>query len=743
MKLLYGIAILPLLAFAAPAEAAQTGVRHDARHASELAALRQGEDPFATVYILTSRKTWDSGVGLIARNPLARRDSVGSELVIGQIKAYQLSDVSHVVHENEKRCGGYFAFNSQAEAEAFLRSDRAASSLKTTFATYTIDNQATVNPWLPQVSESNIRGTINHLSTAYLNRYYASTTGQTSANWIRDTWLALGNGRSDVTAELFTACSNCSTQPSVILTVQGTDLANEVVVLGGHLDSISNSGSGNSMNAPGADDDASGIATLTEVIRIALANGWKPRRTVKFMGYAAEEVGLRGSNAIAQAYKAQGVNVVGVLQLDMTNYRGGSSLDMRIITDFSNASLKTFFGTLFDTYLGPLGMARGTYTCGYGCSDHASWTSAGFPAAMMYEAGEYDFLHTTSDTMATMGNTATASVALAKFGLAYLGELAKTAGAGNAPPVANFSYAASGLTANFTDLSGDSDGSIVSRSWNFGDGGTSTAANPSHAYSAGGSYSVTLTVTDNSGASNSKTQNVVVTDPSGSTALSNGVAVTGLSATTGNVLNFTLAVPAGATSLKFEMTGGTGNADLYVKFGSAPTDTVYDCRPFKTTNTETCDIPTPQAGTYYVRIKARKTFSNARLTGSYVVPGGGGGGGGGVQTYSNNVAMALPDRGTVNSSILVSGRSGNAATATQVGVNITHPRRGELRILLIAPDGTNYLLKAANSADTAANVVETYTVNASNEALNGTWKLRVTDQTTGQSGTLNSWTLRF
>ena len=114
-----------------------------------------------------------------------------------------------------------------------------------------------------------------------------------------------------------------------------------------------------------------------------------------------------------------------------------------------------------------------------------------------------------------------------------------------------------------------------------------------------------------------------------------------------------------------------------------------------------------------------------------------------MQTYSNNVAMALPDRGTVNSSILVSGRSGNAATATQVGVNITHPRRGELRILLIAPDGTNYLLKAANSADTAANVVETYTVNASNEALNGTWKLRVTDQTTGQSGTLNSWTLRF
>lgn len=741
MKLLYATAIMPLLAFSMASAAAQpqSGARHDSRHASELASLRKGEDPFATVYIVTSRKTWDSGVNLIGRNPVSRRDSLGSDLVVGQVKAYQLSDVSHVVHKNEKRCGGYFAFNTMAEAEAFLRSDRAAASLKTTFATYTIDNQATVNPWLPQVAESNIRGTINHLSTAYLNRYYASSTGQTSANWIRDTWLALGNGRSDVTAELFTACSNCSTQPSVILTVQGTDLANEVVVLGGHLDSISNSGSGNSMNAPGADDDASGIATLTEVIRIALANGWKPRRTVKFMGYAAEEVGLRGSNAIAQAYKAQGVNVVGVLQLDMTNYRGGSSLDMRVITDYSNATLKTFFGTLFDTYLQPLGMARGTYTCGYGCSDHASWTSAGYPAAMMYEAGEYDFLHTTSDTMATMGNTAAASVAFAKFGLAYLGEMAKTAGGANAAPTANFSYAATGLTANFTDSSTDSDGSIVSRSWSFGDGGTSTATNPSHAYAAGGSYSVTLTVTDNSGASNSKTQSVAVTDPSGSTALSNGVAVSGLAATTGNALNYTLVVPAGASSLRFEIAGGTGNADLYVKFGSAPTDTVYDCRPFKASNAEVCDFPTPQAGTYYVRIKARKSFSNVRVTGSYVVPGGGGG----VQTYSNNSPMTLPDRGTVNSSILVSGRSGNAATATQVGVNITHPRRGDLRILLIAPDGTNYLLKAANAADTAANVVETYTVNASNEVLNGTWKLRVTDQTAGQAGTLNSWTVRF
>jgi PKD repeat protein len=67
----------------------------------------------------------------------------------------------------------------------------------------------------------------------------------------------------------------------------------------------------------------------------------------------------------------------------------------------------------------------------------------------------------------------------------------------NQAPTAGFSSSALGLTVNFTDASTDSDGTIASRSWNFGDGGVSTSTNPSHTYAAGGSYNVTLTVTDN------------------------------------------------------------------------------------------------------------------------------------------------------------------------------------------------------------------------------------------------------
>jgi PKD repeat protein len=83
----------------------------------------------------------------------------------------------------------------------------------------------------------------------------------------------------------------------------------------------------------------------------------------------------------------------------------------------------------------------------------------------------------------------------------------------NAPPVADFTFTTTDLTANFTDASTDSDGTIVSWSWNFGDGNTSTVQNPSHTYAAGGTYTVNLTVTDDDGATDSVSKPVTVTAP--------------------------------------------------------------------------------------------------------------------------------------------------------------------------------------------------------------------------------------
>ena len=382
------------------------------------------------VYLVSSRATFEGFQGH-ARLRAARRGRMGNELVVSEADPARLPWISEAVHRNERRCGGFFAFDTLAQAEAFVRADRSAQALAAAPA-YTLDNRRTVDRWLTRVEEPRIRATIAHLSS-YRNRYYASATGRTSAEWIRDSWRALAADRADVDVELFTACGNCGTQPSVILTIHGGGLRDQVVVLGAHLDSINAAGGGSpTQAAPGADDDASGIAVLTEVLRIALADGWRPRRTVKFIGYAAEEVGLRGSNAIAQSFRAADMDVHAVLQVDMTNYKSGAVRDMRLISDYSSEALKSFSGQLFDVYLAPRGYTRGTYACGYACSDHASWTAAGYPSAMMFEAGDinggYPYIHTTRDTLASMGDSAQHSVKFAQFALAFLGETAKTRG---------------------------------------------------------------------------------------------------------------------------------------------------------------------------------------------------------------------------------------------------------------------------------------------------------------------------
>lgn len=82
----------------------------------------------------------------------------------------------------------------------------------------------------------------------------------------------------------------------------------------------------------------------------------------------------------------------------------------------------------------------------------------------------------------------------------------------NQPPVAAFTSTANGLTLSVNGSgSSDPDGTIASYAWNFGDGGTATGATASRTYAAAGSYNVSLTVTDNKGATNTKTQAVTVT----------------------------------------------------------------------------------------------------------------------------------------------------------------------------------------------------------------------------------------
>ncbi|MER6994750.1 M28 family metallopeptidase [Streptomyces sp. NPDC000410] len=122
-------------------------------------------------------------------------------------------------------------------------------------------------------------------------------------------------------------------------------------------------------------------------------------------------------------------------------------------------------------------------------------------------------------------------------------------------------------------------------------------------------------------------------------------------------------------------------------------------------------------------------------TGTTVPPG---------DVYESTADVAIPDNGAaVTSTVTVSGRTGNAPATLKAGVDIKHTWRGDLVVDLVAPDGTAYRLKNSSGSDSADNVIATYTVNASAEAANGDWKLRVQDVAAQDTGYIDSWKLTF
>ncbi|HEX3127848.1 MAG TPA: PPC domain-containing protein, partial [Thermoanaerobaculia bacterium] len=99
--------------------------------------------------------------------------------------------------------------------------------------------------------------------------------------------------------------------------------------------------------------------------------------------------------------------------------------------------------------------------------------------------------------------------------------------------------------------------------------------------------------------------------------LQNGVPVTNLAGGLGSQQFWTMSVPSGASNLQFQTSGGTGDADLYVRFGSAPTLTTYDCGPVTSDNSEICSFPSPAAGTWHVMVDGYASYSGMTLVGSY------------------------------------------------------------------------------------------------------------------------------
>lgn len=355
---------------------------------------------------------------LLANRPIQAGDTGATEnLYLLQLPLRDLDRVSVALHRRQRHCGGFMFHANEADARAALGVAVPATGTR---PTYQVVNHALVSPLLAAMDEQQLAATISQLE-GFVNRYYTSTHGTKASDWLLAHWRAIGAQHPGISVAQFQHAGY--PQRSVIATLAGSDLADQVLVLGGHLDSISLGISRADASAPGADDDASGIAGLTEVLHVLAASNYRPRRTIKLIGYAAEEVGLRGSQDIARDFRNNGVDVAGVLQLDMTNYKG-SAKDIYLIDDYTDSAQNVFLEKLVAAYLP--GISVGRDRCGYACSDHASWHAQGYAVSMPFEAAmgqDNPHIHTKRDTYANSGKQAAHALKFARLAAAWAVEL--------------------------------------------------------------------------------------------------------------------------------------------------------------------------------------------------------------------------------------------------------------------------------------------------------------------------------
>jgi len=345
--------------------------------------------------------------------PVVAKDAsidVGYSLLTEKMK----NKLSKAMHEAGK-CGGYevlpetgiaTANNVLASLSAIVKRDR-AYALRSE-APRAMEKKPEIVAALAELKEENIRATVEWLSN-FPSRYNKASSPNVHVDQLEAKLRELMKSYSGAfTIEQVTHTS--TRQKSLKLHLEGKARPSEIVVLGGHLDSISGGGwGGGGGRAPGADDNASGSACLLEALRVLITKG-APERSVEFFWYAGEESGLLGSAEIARAYKAANKNVVAALQLDMTMFPGSGQMVIGNVDDFTSPWLREYLVAMNDTYLGVRLISD---RCGYACSDHASWYRQGYPTLMPFESDTEHMnsnIHTANDTISSQTSFAHALV---------------------------------------------------------------------------------------------------------------------------------------------------------------------------------------------------------------------------------------------------------------------------------------------------------------------------------------------
>ncbi len=287
------------------------------------------------------------------------------------------------------------------------------------FPVVTVEN-ATIREMMNQVNMDSLQATVQHLQD-YQNRMWNSTNAFAASDWIAGRMAALGLEVEQQPFYANTWYGSGQAAPNVIGIQRGTVYPNTYVVCGSHFDSFAYSG-----NCPGADDNATGVASVLESARIMTQ--YEFEYSIIYCAYGCEEMGLYGSEAYASRCQQQGMDIIGYFNNDMNGYLYGDAIHIDCIYPNSVAQIGDYYMNVANIYFPEMQVRH--VTLSGGDSDHTSFNQHGYMGIYPFEDVDHysPYIHTSNDLIGNSVNSFAMSQRYCQMNIGCLSEIANPVG---------------------------------------------------------------------------------------------------------------------------------------------------------------------------------------------------------------------------------------------------------------------------------------------------------------------------
>ena len=282
-----------------------------------------------------------------------------------------------------------------------------------------------IREMLNQVNMDSLEATVQHLQD-YGSRIWNSDNAFAASDWIASRMEALGLEVEQQPFNANTWMGSGAAAPNVIGIQRGTLYPDTYVVCGSHFDSFSYEAMMGGGTAPGADDNATGVASVLESARIMTQ--YEFEYSIIYCAYGCEEMGLYGSEAYASRCQQQGMDIIGYFNNDMNGYLYGDQIHIDCIYPNSVEPIGTYYMNVGEVYYPELPIRHVNFT--QGDSDHTSFNNHGYMGIYPFEDYEHysPYIHTPNDVIGTSVTSFEMGQQYCQMNIACLAEIANPIG---------------------------------------------------------------------------------------------------------------------------------------------------------------------------------------------------------------------------------------------------------------------------------------------------------------------------